>query len=86
MAADRVNHPAADAILLDAHGVCARLSIGLSHFHALRRDGRFPLAPVRLGKSVRFYADELRQWTAARCPGEMKWRAMQQAGALRRTG
>ena len=65
-----------NALLLDAAGVCAKLSIGLSHFHNLRRAGRMPLEAVRLGKSVRFRASELDAWVAAGAPSADRWRAM----------
>jgi predicted DNA-binding transcriptional regulator AlpA len=65
-----------NAILLDAAGVCHRPSIGISHLHALRRAGRFPLMPVRLGRAVRFRADELSRWVSAGCPAADRWRAM----------
>jgi predicted DNA-binding transcriptional regulator AlpA len=71
--------PTADApILLDARGVCARLSIGLSHFHALKSDGRFPLTPIRLGRAVRWDLRDVAAWIDAKCPNEYRWRAMRQ--------
>jgi excisionase family DNA binding protein len=74
-----------DAILLNADDVCRRLSIGLSNFHKLRRAGKMPLTPVRLGRAVRFRASELAEWVAADCPTSDRWRLLQQAGAVRRT-
>jgi predicted DNA-binding transcriptional regulator AlpA len=65
-----------DALLLSGPEVCRRLDIGLSHLHALRRAGKFPLIPVRLGRSVRWSADELTRWCAAGCPATDRWRAM----------
>lgn len=65
-------------LLLDAAGVCARLCIGLSHLHAMRRQGRFPLQPIRLGRAVRFRSDDLSAWCAAGCPPAGRWSAMQQ--------
>jgi excisionase family DNA binding protein len=67
---------AADALLLSASDVCRRLGIGVSHLHALRRAGKFPLTPVRLGRAVRFRADDLTRWVSAGCPAATKWNAM----------
>ena len=66
-----------DSLLLSAAQICSRLSIGLSHLHGMRRAGRFPLQPIRLGKSVRFKATELSAWCDAGCPSGDRWRAMQ---------
>ena len=65
--------PAIDALLLDAHGVCRALSIGVSHFHGLRKAGAFPLMPIRLGRSVRWKLSELLLWTEAGCPNQRRW-------------
>lgn len=80
----RVESP--DAALLVSGAECARrLGIGLSLFHSLRRQGRMPLAPIRLGRAVRFSAGELTRWAAAGCPAEAKWRAMNTMNPVRRT-
>jgi excisionase family DNA binding protein len=68
--------PTPDALLLSVADVCRRLSIGRTTLHAMTRTGRFPLAPIHLGRAVRFKASELEAWVAADCPGESKWRAM----------
>lgn len=65
------------ALLLSGAAVCARLGIGKSTLHKMIRGGRFPLLPVRLGRAVRFRADELSTWVAAGCPAADRWRAMQ---------
>jgi predicted DNA-binding transcriptional regulator AlpA len=62
-----------DLILIDGAEICRRLSIGMSHFHALRRAGKFPLTPVRLGRAVRWRAADLARWIAAGCPA--RWAA-----------
>jgi predicted DNA-binding transcriptional regulator AlpA len=67
----------ANALLLSAQDVCDRLRIGLSHLHAMKRCGKFPLQPIRLGRAVRFRADELAAWIAAGCPTTDRWRAIQ---------
>lgn len=87
---DPANHPAAallipadqaSPLLLDADGVCLRLSIGKSHFFELKKTDRFPLQPLRLGRCVRFRADELQRWIDAGCPGAMRWKALKQMEA-----
>jgi predicted DNA-binding transcriptional regulator AlpA len=75
-----------DVMLIDAEGVCARLSIGVSHLHAMRRAGKFPLAPVHLGRAVRWKTDDLVRWVSAGCPAADRWRMLQQGGVMRRTG
>lgn len=83
MPADLSTAATDNALLLSGPDVCARLRIGVSLFHGLRRQGRLPLTPIRLGRAVRFSADELARWTAAGCPNAMKWNAM---NAGRRAG
>jgi hypothetical protein len=56
----------------------------MTAFFALRHAGKFPLPPIKLGKSVRWRADLLEQWVAADCPGDARWRMLQQAGATGR--
>jgi predicted DNA-binding transcriptional regulator AlpA len=73
----------ADALLLSAADVSRRLAICKGHLHGLRRAGKFPLTPIRLGRAVRFSADELTRWTQAGCPAADRWRLIQQAEADR---
>jgi predicted DNA-binding transcriptional regulator AlpA len=75
----------ADALLVSGPSVAERLGIGLSHLHGLKRAGKFPLTPIRLGRAVRYRVDELVAWTAAGCPAADRWRAMQ-AVSMRRSG
>ena len=63
-------------LLLSGPEVARRLGIGISTLHALRRADRLPLATIRLGRAVRYRADELRDWTAAGCPARRAWEAM----------
>lgn len=70
-------HISESALLLSGKQVCHRLSIGLSHLHAMKRAGKFPLAPIRLGRSVRYSADDLRRWCEAGCPASAKWNAIE---------
>jgi len=65
----------ADSLLLSGPAVCARLGIGISSLHSLKRAGKFPLQPIRLGRSVRFSAAELAAWCEARCPSASVWKA-----------
>jgi predicted DNA-binding transcriptional regulator AlpA len=74
-----------DALLLSGADVCRRLGIGLSHFHNLRRSDKFPLTTIRLGASVRWREDELRQWIECGCPANAdRWKMMAQATGSRR--
>jgi predicted DNA-binding transcriptional regulator AlpA len=66
----------ADAILLSGPGVCQKMSISVSKFHGMIRAGQMPLQPIRLGRSVRYRADELERWVASGCPSSSKWAAM----------
>jgi predicted DNA-binding transcriptional regulator AlpA len=74
------------ALLLSGPAVCARLGIGVSSLHALRRAGKFPLKRIRLGRSVRFSAAELAEWVADGCPARARWQGINEktAGANRR--
>ena len=69
-----------DALLIDGPEVARRLGIGLSHLHAMKRAAKFPLTPIRLGRAVRYRADELAAWTAAGCPANCRWAAMKSSG------
>jgi hypothetical protein len=51
-----------DALLLSAADVCRRLGIGLSHLHALRRAGRFPLVPFELGTKRPLFPGGFHEW------------------------
>jgi len=72
MPAESTTNP---ALLLSGPAVCARLGIGVSSLHALKRAGRFPLSPVRLGRSIRYRADELARWVSDGCPPTAIWKA-----------
>jgi predicted DNA-binding transcriptional regulator AlpA len=75
--------PSITPLLLDGPGVTAQLSIGLNKFHGMIRSGRFPVQPIRLGKSVRYRAADVAEWVSAGCPNSTKWQAMRagKAGA-----
>lgn len=63
-------------LLCDGYGVCAALGIKWSKFHSMKRSGRFPIQPIRLGRSVRFRVRDVEAWVAAGCPNSDKWQAM----------
>jgi excisionase family DNA binding protein len=54
------------------------LGLSLSGVEKLNRAGRLPL-PIRLGRSVRWPADEIRAWLAAGCPERARWAAIKGA-------
>jgi len=56
------------------------LGISLRHLHTLNASGRLP-RPIRLGRSVRWRADELRDWVDAGCPPRDKWEALHNGSA-----
>ncbi len=61
-----------EPLLLDVQAV-ARL-VGLSRASVLRMaaSGKMPL-PLHLGRSRRWRAEELRDWTRAGCPPRSRW-------------
>ena len=63
----------ADVMGLDAAGVARVLGISSSHFFVLLKTGRFGPTPRRLGRAVRYDADEVRAWFKAGCPARHKW-------------
>jgi predicted DNA-binding transcriptional regulator AlpA len=68
--------PIESPLLLDADGVCQALSIGISHLHALRRTGKFPVEPLKLGGAVRWRAADISAWITAGCPAALRWKFM----------
>ena len=67
-------------LALNAEEVAKLLSVSLRHIHALNASGRLP-RPIRLGRSVRWRADELRDWLNAGCPARDRWEVMREGGA-----
>lgn len=55
--------------------VAELLDVSRRHIWKLLASGRMP-APIRLGRSVRWRADELRAWLDAGCPERERWEAM----------
>ena len=62
-------------LLIDAKSTAKLLSIGKTKLYELHTSGRLP-SPIRLGRSIRWNADELRDWTAAGCPERARWQTM----------
>ena len=69
MTTDRREHASA---LLKAPEVARRLSVSVRHVRALHSRGALP-TPIRLGRSVRWCADEIDAWIAAGCPPRTRW-------------
>jgi len=63
---------ASSSWLLSAAEAAKLLNISQRHLWALSTSGRMP-APIRLGRSVRWSADELRTWLDAGCPTRDRW-------------
>ncbi|MDC0307984.1 helix-turn-helix domain-containing protein [Planctomycetaceae bacterium] len=63
-----------EQLLLPASEAARLLGISKRHLHTLNVSGRLP-RPIRLGRSVRWNADELRAWIAAGCPERSRWEA-----------
>ncbi|MGD2109738.1 MAG: helix-turn-helix domain-containing protein [Phycisphaerae bacterium] len=67
-----------DKALLSVKDVAAALSVSQRSIWKLASTGRI-CAPVRLGRSVRWRADDIAQWVQQGCPGRDKWEAMKGA-------
>lgn len=67
--------PERGPLLLGARGVAAALGLSVRSVERAHAAGRLP-APVRIGRSCRWRADELRAWVAAGCPSRAEWRWM----------
>jgi len=61
-------------LALTAADVARQLGISERHLWALHSSARLP-RPVRLGRSVRWGADELRRWLEAGAPPRDRWEA-----------
>jgi hypothetical protein len=84
MAADPARQLPADALLIDGPDLARISRISLGTIHALRRAGKLPLRVIHLARCVRFDRREAEAWIGAGCPGDSRWRAMQQTGVIRR--
>ena len=56
-----------DAILVDYKAICRMTSISPSHFFEMRATGRFPIRPIRLGRSVRYDRRSVERWISDGC-------------------
>jgi excisionase family DNA binding protein len=70
MTANQITTP---PLLLNASQAADLLSLSRSTFYSLLSRGAIGPRPVRLGRSVRWPAEELRQWVEAGCPPRDKW-------------
>jgi excisionase family DNA binding protein len=62
-------------LLLSAPEVAELLGVSKRHVAALNSSGRLP-RPIRLGRAVRWHADEMREWLAAGAPSRERWEAL----------
>jgi len=67
----------AEKLLLSAAETARLLCISRSAFYTLLSSGRIGPLPVRLGRSVRWRIDEIRDWVEAGCPSRDRWLALQ---------
>lgn len=72
--------PESERLALAADEVAARLGVSPRHVWALNSSGRLP-RPIRLGRAVRWNANELAAWLDAGCPSRQRWEAMRGGGA-----
>jgi len=63
--------------LITVSELAEKLQLSERSIHGKRASGELP-APIRLGRSVRWRADEIRAWLEAGAPPQEKWEAMQQ--------
>jgi len=61
-----------ESLLLDTKQVAELLGIGERTLWRWSRSGIAP-RPIKIGKTVRFSADEIREWVAKGCPREGQW-------------
>jgi predicted DNA-binding transcriptional regulator AlpA len=67
------------SLLLRARQAAALCDVSLATWHRWQAAARCP-APVRIGATVRWRADELADWIAAGCPCRKEWDARRAAG------
>jgi excisionase family DNA binding protein len=61
-----------EVLLVDPTGAAAMLGISKRHLEDLTAEGGLP-APVKLGRSVRYSVETLRQWVKDGCPSRSEW-------------
>ena len=62
-----------------ANDLSTLLKCSKRHIAALNSSGRLP-RPIRLGRSIRWRADEIREWLAAGAPSRDRWEARRNGG------
>lgn len=70
--AAKVNAQQGEPLLLRDHEVAHLLGIGVRTWHSWNASGRTPMS-LKVGRSRRWRAEELRQWVAAGCPPRREW-------------
>ena len=68
-----------DCQLWDAKTFGQKLSLSKRQIFRLNSCGKIP-APIRIGGSVRWSAEEISAWLAASAPDRRTWEAMKNAG------
>lgn len=63
-------------LLLSANDLVELLALGLRTIRRMDSKGDLP-GRVVIGKSVRYQADVIREWTQAGCPPRREWLALQ---------
>lgn len=66
-------------LALSAEEVAKLLGVSERHVWSLNSSGKLP-KPIRLGRAVRWSADELRMWLLAGAPRREHWEAIRDAG------
>lgn len=81
------NQLQSERLALDVEAVAWLLDVSARHVWALNSSGRMPSA-VRLGRSVRWRANEIREWLEAGCPTRERWEQLrgQRPGGRPMTG
>ena len=75
---DKTKYHEQERMALSAAEVAEQLGVSVRHVQALHASGRLPM-PIRLGRSVRWRQQELRDWLEAGCPGRDRWETMKAA-------
>ena len=69
-------------LLVDATVVAALLNVSQRHVHRMDALGQVP-KPIRLGRTVRWNHEEIKEWIAAGAPRRSHWNLRNAAGAPR---
>jgi len=74
-----------EPLVVSDDGVAKLLSISTRHVWSLNSSGRLP-RPLRFGRTVRWYVEELRAWIAAGAPSRDKWEIMKETSPPQSAG